>query len=144
MYPFLTHRRFLPSHGQVGSNAVNLEHKASKVFRPKAADFAEVSRRSPPFERSSLCFLIPRPVVSTVAIKRYSVLKCPHQSGPQSTSQSGENMKKRTLLFTLLLCFVGAGVCFADDPMISTWKLNDDQSKIGAGSPMNNTVIYAA
>jgi hypothetical protein len=32
----------LLGNGQVGSNAVNLEHKASKVFRPKAADFAEV------------------------------------------------------------------------------------------------------
>jgi len=53
-------------------------------------------------------------------------------------------MKKRTLLFTLLLCFVGAGVCFADDPMIGTWKLNEAKSKIGAGSPKNTTVIYEA
>jgi hypothetical protein len=37
--------RVRPGDGQVGSNAVNLEHKASKVFRPKAADFAEVSTK---------------------------------------------------------------------------------------------------
>src|SRR5229473_800388 len=42
--------QFCPSDGEVGSNAVNLERKASKVFRPKAADFAEVSRRSSPLE----------------------------------------------------------------------------------------------
>src|ERR1700687_4802754 len=106
----------------------------------------QILRRCPgeAHRSSDLCFLIPRPVVSTVAIKRYSVLKCPHQSGPQSTSQSGENMKTRTILFTLLLCFVGAGVCLADDPMIGTWKLNEAKSKIGAGSPKNTTVIYEA
>src|SRR6201984_569672 len=77
-------------------------------------------------------------------MKRYSVLKCPPLIGPQSTFQSGENMKTRTILFTLLLCFVSAGVCFADDPMIGTWKLNEAKSKIGAGSPKNTTVIYEA
>ena len=53
-------------------------------------------------------------------------------------------MKTRTILFTLLLCFVSAGVCLADDPMIGTWKLNEAKSKIGAGSPKNTTVIYEA
>ena len=53
-------------------------------------------------------------------------------------------MKTRTILFTLLLCFVGAGVCLADDPMIGTWKLNEAKSKIGAGSPKNVTVVYEA
>jgi hypothetical protein len=43
-------RSHLPNDGQVGSNAVNLEREASKVFRPKAADFAEMSRQSPSFE----------------------------------------------------------------------------------------------
>ena len=52
-------------------------------------------------------------------------------------------MKTRMILFTLLLCFVGAGVCLADDPMIGTWKLNEAKSKIGAG-PKNTTVIYEA
>ena len=42
----ICHEQFpLGVSGQVGTNTVKLEHKASKVFRPKAADFAEVSRR---------------------------------------------------------------------------------------------------
>jgi hypothetical protein len=53
-------------------------------------------------------------------------------------------MKKRTILLTLLLCFVGAAVCFADDPQVGTWKLNEAKSKIGAGSPKLTTVVYEA
>ena len=53
-------------------------------------------------------------------------------------------MKARTILLTLLVCFVGAAVCFADDPQIGTWKLNDAKSKIAAGSPKFTTVVYEA
>jgi hypothetical protein len=53
-------------------------------------------------------------------------------------------MKTRTILLTLLLCFVGAGVCFADDLQMGTWKLNEAKSKIGAGSPKLTTVVYEA
>ena len=60
-------------------------------------------------------------------------------------------MKTRTILFTLLLCFIGAAVCFAgaaicfvDDPQLGTWKLNEAKSKIGAGAPKFTTVIYEA
>jgi hypothetical protein len=53
----------------------------------------------------------------------------------------GEDMKTRTILLTLL-CFVGAAVCFADDPQMGTWKLNEAKSKIGAGSPTLTTVVY--
>ena len=53
-------------------------------------------------------------------------------------------MKTRTILFTLLLCFVGAAVCFADDPQLGTWKLNEAKSKIAAGSPKLTTVVYEA
>src|SRR5262249_31791436 len=53
-------------------------------------------------------------------------------------------MKARTILLTLLLCFVGAAVCFADDPQMGAWKLNEAKSKIGAGSPKLTTVVYAA
>jgi hypothetical protein len=45
---------------------------------------------------------------------------------------------------SLLLCLVGASVCFADDPQIGTWKLNEAKSKIGVGSPKATTVVYAA
>ena len=53
-------------------------------------------------------------------------------------------MKTRTILLTLLLCFVGAAVCFAADPQMGTWKLNESKSKIGAGSPKLTTVVYEA
>ncbi len=53
-------------------------------------------------------------------------------------------MKTRTILLTLLLCFVGAAVCFADDPQMGTWKLNEAKSKIGEGSPKLITVVYEA
>jgi hypothetical protein len=53
-------------------------------------------------------------------------------------------MKTRTILLTLLLCFVGAAVCFAADAFIGTWKLNEAKSKIAAGSLKNTTVVYEA
>lgn len=53
-------------------------------------------------------------------------------------------MRARTILLTLLVCFVGAAVCFADDPQIGTWKLNEAKSKIAAGSPKFTTVVYEA
>jgi hypothetical protein len=44
-------------------------------------------------------------------------------------------MKARNLILTLALCFVGAGVCFADNANIGTWKLNEAKSKIPPGTP---------
>jgi hypothetical protein len=43
-------------------------------------------------------------------------------------------MKARTLLLSLALCLSGAAVCFAQDPNIGTWKLNEAKSKIPAGA----------
>jgi hypothetical protein len=54
-------------------------------------------------------------------------------------------MKTATILGTLLLCFLGAAVCFgADDPHLGTWKLNEAKSKIAPGSPKLTTVVYEA
>ena len=53
-------------------------------------------------------------------------------------------MKVRTIVLTLALCFVGVAVCFAADPQMGTWKLNEAKSKIGPGMPKNNTVVYEA
>ena len=53
-------------------------------------------------------------------------------------------MKARTIILTLLVCFIGAAVCFADDPQVGKWKLNEAKSKIGPGSLKNTTVIYEA
>jgi len=53
-------------------------------------------------------------------------------------------MKARTLMLALALCFVGTAVCFAQDPQIGTWKLNDAKSNIPPGLPRNSTVAYEA
>src|SRR6266852_7939768 len=68
----------------------------------------------------------------------------PHQLGPQCAFQSGGNMKARTSILTLALCFVGAAVCFADEPQMGNWKLNEAKSKFAAGSPKLTTVVYEA
>jgi len=41
---------------------------------------------------------------------------------------------------TLVLCFVGATVCFADDVQMGSWKLNEAKSKFAPGATKNNTV----
>jgi hypothetical protein len=51
-------------------------------------------------------------------------------------------MKARTIVLTVLLCFAGAAVCFAQDSWMGTWKLNDAKSKIGPGAPKNTKVVY--
>jgi len=53
-------------------------------------------------------------------------------------------MRTRTTILTLLLCLVGAAVCFADDSVMGTWKLNEAKSKIVAGAPKLTTVVYEA
>ena len=53
-------------------------------------------------------------------------------------------MKARAIVLTLALCFLGVGVCFADDPMMGTWKLNEAKSKFTPGAPKNTTVVYEA
>jgi hypothetical protein len=53
-------------------------------------------------------------------------------------------MKPRTMLLTLILCFVAAAVCFAQDPMMGTWKLNESKSRLAPGMAKNNTVVYEA
>ena len=52
-------------------------------------------------------------------------------------------MKNLTRLLTVGACLVGAAVIAADLNM-GTWKLNEAKSKLGAGSPKNNTVVYEA
>jgi hypothetical protein len=53
-------------------------------------------------------------------------------------------MKRKTTLLVLLISAATASLCFAgDDPLMGTWKLNESKSKIPAGTPKNNTVVYA-
>ena len=53
-------------------------------------------------------------------------------------------MKLRTVVLTLALCLVGVAVCFAENAVMGTWKLNDAKSKLAAGTGKNNTVVYEA
>ena len=46
-------------------------------------------------------------------------------------------MKTRTAVLLLVTLVVGAGLCFAADPNMGTWKLNEAKSKIDAGMPKN-------
>lgn len=52
-------------------------------------------------------------------------------------------MKTRSIVLTLSLCLAAAGVCYAGDPQMGTWKLNGAKSKISPGSPKNNKVVYS-
>src|ERR1700751_4303814 len=63
---------------------------------------------------------------------------------PITVSQSGGDMKAKTILLTLALCFVGAVICFAQDANIGTWKLNEAKSKLAPGAPKNSTLVYEA
>jgi len=53
-------------------------------------------------------------------------------------------MKTRTCALTFVLCLLAAAVCFADDAQIGNWKLNEAKSKLAAGVPHNDKVVYEA
>jgi hypothetical protein len=55
-----------------------------------------------------------------------------------------EDMKTRTIVVTLALCFATGTLCFASDAQMGTWKLNEAKSKIAPGMPKNHTVVYEA
>jgi hypothetical protein len=42
------------------------------------------------------------------------------------------------------MLFVGATICFAANPNLGTWKLNEAKSKSSPGLPKNVTVVVAA
>jgi hypothetical protein len=48
----------------------------------------------------------------------------------------------KTIGLILTLCFFGAAFCFADDPQMGTWKLNETKSKFAPGVPKIQTVVY--
>ena len=51
-------------------------------------------------------------------------------------------MKTRNLMLMVLVCLVVGALCFAADPQMGTWKLNEAKSNIPAGAPKNTTVVY--
>ena len=48
------------------------------------------------------------------------------------------------IVLILALCFVGVAMGYAEDAFMGTWKLNEAKSKLAAGAPRNNTVVYEA
>jgi hypothetical protein len=53
-------------------------------------------------------------------------------------------MKMRTTVLLLGTLFVGATLCFAADPYLGTWKLNEARSTLSPGLPKNLTVVDEA
>ena len=51
-------------------------------------------------------------------------------------------MRRIVFLVTLAVVFAGTTVCFADDPQMGTWKLNEAKSKLSPGATKNHTVVY--
>src|ERR1700732_2986350 len=51
-------------------------------------------------------------------------------------------MKNRIAAVAVALSFIGAAACFAANPHIGTWKLNEAKSKLAPGMGKNNTVVY--
>jgi len=60
----------------------------------------------------------------------------------KANSRLDGDMKTKTLLLTLALCFAAGTICFAASPQIGTWKLNEAKSKITPGTAKNTMVVY--
>jgi len=52
-------------------------------------------------------------------------------------------MKTRTAVVAVALSFIATAACFAANPHIGSWKLNEAKSKVPAGMGKNTTVVYA-
>jgi len=53
-------------------------------------------------------------------------------------------MKTKSIGLIVALCFLAGAACFADDPQMGTWKLNEAKSNLTPGTEKNNTVAYEA
>jgi hypothetical protein len=53
-------------------------------------------------------------------------------------------MKAKTIALLVPLFVVAIAVGFDTSPHMGTWKLNEAKSKLPAGAPKNNTVVYEA
>ena len=50
-------------------------------------------------------------------------------------------MKRRTIILTVVTCFAGLTLCFAQNPNLGTWQLSEAKSKFSPGGAKNNTVV---
>ena len=53
-------------------------------------------------------------------------------------------MRARTLILTVAVFLAAVAVCFASNPNMGTWTLNEAKSKFAPRTPKNTTVVYAA
>jgi hypothetical protein len=53
-------------------------------------------------------------------------------------------MKTKTFVLALAFCFWAGALCFAADPQMGTWKLNEAKSKFTPGVTKNTMVVYEA
>ena len=53
-------------------------------------------------------------------------------------------MKTKPTLLAVALCFIAVAVCFASNPNMGTWKLNEAKSKFPPKAAKNTTVVYEA
>ncbi len=51
-------------------------------------------------------------------------------------------METKTIGLTLAISFLAGAACFAANPQMGTWKLNEAKSKVTHGMVKNNTVVY--
>jgi hypothetical protein len=51
-------------------------------------------------------------------------------------------MKRKTIGLTLALSVAAAAVCFANNPTLGTWKLNESKSTFGAGAGKSTMVVW--
>jgi hypothetical protein len=55
-----------------------------------------------------------------------------------------EHMRTKIIGLALALCFLATAACFAADPQMGTWKLNEAKSKITPGTLKNTHVVYSS
>jgi hypothetical protein len=55
---------------------------------------------------------------------------------------SMKRMKTQTIGLALAFCFLGGALCFAADPQMGTWKLNEAKSKFTPGTAKLTTVTF--
>lgn len=51
-------------------------------------------------------------------------------------------MKTKTIGLTLLLSVAAAAMCFANNPTLGTWKLNESKSNFGDGAGKSTLVVW--
>jgi hypothetical protein len=54
------------------------------------------------------------------------------------------DMKTRTIVLTLALCFIAVALSFASNPNMGTWKVNESTSTFPPMAQKNKPVVYEA